>query len=186
MSEVIPAILATSASDLNLKLAKIPKEIKLVHVDVLEEDIWVDASGINFEAHLMVSRPEEIIERWVERGAKRIIVHELNEEINKFRDRVEIGLAVELDVPIEETFQLIPKVDFVHLMAIDALGTQGDDFEPVIFDRIKKVKETFPQMTISVDGGINKTNYQALENSGVDRLVVGSGFQELWKSLTRN
>src|SRR3989344_67580 len=178
MPEVIPAILATSVSDLNLKLAQIPKEIKLAHIDVLEEDIWTDAIDIDFEVHLMVREPEKIIDRWVKRGAKRIIVHSLSGETAKLAE-IEIGLGVEINIPIEDIFLLIPEVNFVHLMAIDALGTQGDDFESIVFDRIKKVKEKFPQVLISVDGGINITNYQALQNSGVDRLIVGSGFQEL-------
>ena len=185
MSEIIPAILATSLSDFTDRLSEIPDEVKLVHIDVLEEDIWID-TGINFEAHLMVSRPRELMERWVKRGAKRIIVHELNGEVNKFRGGVEIGLGVELRIPLEEIFPLVPEIDFIHLMSIDALGTQGDNFEPVIFDRIKKVKEKFPQVAISVDGGINTTNYQALIDLGVERLIVGSGFKDLWKSLTRN
>lgn len=185
MNDIIPAILAQSRSDFQEKISELPQEVRYAHIDVLEEDIWTDIS-IGFETHLMVESPERIIGRWMERGAKRIIVHKLNEKINKFRGRVEIGLAVELNIPIEEIFPLIPEIDFIHLMAIDALGTQGDNFEPVIFDRIKKMKEKFPQVTISVDGGINTTNYQALQSFGVDRLVVGSGFQELWKSLTKN
>ncbi|MEX2013330.1 MAG: hypothetical protein WD897_00230 [Parcubacteria group bacterium] len=186
MSEIIPAVLATSVTDLESKLSRIPKEIKLVHIDVLEEDFWTEATRINFEVHLMVRRAGEIMERWVERGARRIIVHELNEEITKFRGRVEIGLAVELGIPIENTFPLIPQVDFVHLMSIAQIGAQGRPLDEQIFDRIKKVREKFPEVTISVDGGINTTNYQALQSSGVNRLVVGSGFQELWKSLTKN
>lgn len=186
MSEVIPAILATSISDLNLKLAEIPKEIKWVHIDVLEEDIWTDHVGINFEAHLMVAKLEEIMERWVERGAKRIIIHKPNEEISKFRGKTEIGLAVELNIPIEEIFPLIPQVDFVHLMSIAGIGEQGHPLDKRIFDRIREVKERFPQITISVDGGVSIENYQKLIDAGVERIIVGSHFKELWKSLTKN
>lgn len=183
MIEIIPAILATSVSDLDLKLAQIPKEIKLVHIDVLEQDFWTNI-GIEFEVHLMVREPEKIIGKWVERGAKRLILHTLGSSTSKLV--VEVGLGVELDIPIEEIFPLIPEIDFVHLMSIAKIGEQGHPLDEQIFDRIKKVREKFPQVTISVDGGINTTNYQALQNSGADRLVVGSGFQELWKSLTRN
>ena len=185
MSEVIPAILATSVSDFTEKISQLPSEIKCAHIDVIEKDFWTDIN-FDFEAHLMVENPSQIIDKWVERGAERIIIHKLNEEITKFRGKVEIGLGVELHIPLEEIFPLVPEIDFLHLMSIDALGTQGDNFEPIIFDRIKQVKEKFPQVVISVDGGINTTNYQALVDAGVDRLVVGSGFKDLWKSLTRN
>lgn len=184
MNEIIPAILATSVSDLDSKLAEIPEGVELVHIDVLEEDFWTD-TDINFEVHLMVILPEEIAERWVKRGAKRIIVHKLNEIIKGFRGRVEIGLAVELDVPLEEIFPLIPEVDFVHLMSIATIGGQGRPLDATIFDRIKEVREKFPQLKISVDGGINTGNFQALIDLGADRLVVGSEFKDLWTLLKK-
>ncbi|MDO8590214.1 MAG: hypothetical protein Q7R69_02990 [bacterium] len=186
MSEIIPAILPTNIADLDFKLSQIPKEVRLVHLDTLEADIWIEPLGINFEVHLMVKQPGEIVERWVKRGAKRIIVHTLEEKISKFKGKVEIGLAVELETPLEEVSPLVPQIDFIHLMSIAQIGAQGHPLDEQIFDRIKKVKEKFPQVPMSIDGGINITNYQALQNAGADRLVVGSGFQELWKSLTKN
>lgn len=186
MSEIVPAILPGSIEDLKDKLAALPVEVTFFHFDVLEGDIWSGRVSRDFEAHLMVREPEKIFDRWIDRGAKRIIVHKPEEGILRLQGKIEIGLGVELGVALEDIFPFIPRIDFVHLMSIDALGTQGDDFEPIIFDRIKRVKEKFPQVTISVDGGINITNYQALQSSGAERLVVGSGFQELWKSLTRN
>ena len=184
MNDIIPAILAKSSADLDSKLAQIPKGVKFVHIDVLEQDFWTD-TNIGFEAHLMVQLPEEIMERWVERGAKRIIVHRLNEVTKGFRGRVEIGLGVELNIPIEEIFPLIPEVDFIHLMSIAAIGGQGRPLDETIFDRIRRVKEKFPQVIISVDGGIKVTNYQALIDAGADRLAVGSDFKNLWNSLTK-
>jgi len=181
--KIIPAILATSVPDLELKLTQIPDEIKFVHIDVLEEDIWTDI-GIDFEAHLMVGEPEKIIGKWVERGAKRLILHTLGGSTSKL-GKVEVGLGVELDTPLEDIFPLVPQVDFIHLMSIDEIGEQGHPFNPEVFDRIKKVKERFPQVPISVDGGINTSNYQALADAGVDRLVVGSGFKDLWNSLMK-
>ena len=180
MSEIIPVVLATSVIDLTNKLSEIPDEIKFVHIDVLEEDFWTD-TRINFEAHLMVKKPEKIIDKWIERGAKRIIVHKIIEP----RGGIELGLGVELHVPLEDIFPLIPQVDFLHLMSIAEIGEQGHPLDERIFDRIKKVKEKFPKMIISVDGGINTENYQALRDAGADRLVIGSGFKNLWNSLTK-
>lgn len=184
MNEIIPAILAEDTSDLKNKIAQLPDEVKFVHIDVLEEDIWTDID-IDFEVHLMVSRPEEIMERWVDRGARRIIVHKFDDIIGKLRGQAEIGLAVKLDTPIEEIFSLVSEVDFIHLMSIAEIGEQGHLFEPIIFDKIKKVREKFPEIVISVDGGINTTNYQTLKDSGVDRFIVGSGFKNLWELLTK-
>jgi len=183
-SEIIPAILAKSTLDLDLKLAELPKLVKFVHIDVLEEDIWTNVD-IGFEVHLMVREPEKIIARWIERGAKRIIVHESSPKILEYRPKVEIGLEIEMQEFLVKEFEQVPLVDFINIMSIDEIGEQGHPFDPKAFDRIKKVKETFPQAVVSVDGGINIANYQKLQDLGVNRLIVGSGFNDLWKSLTK-
>ena len=183
MSKIIPAILATSVADLKFKLTQIPNEVTFVHIDVLEEDIWTEINK-DFEAHLMVDEPEKIIGKWVERGAKRIILHTLGGSTSKL-GKVEVGLGVELNTPLEDIFPLVPQVDFIHLMSIDKIGEQGHPFNPEVFDRIREVKEKFRQVPISTDGGINTSNYQALADAGVDRLVVGSGFKDLWNSLMK-
>jgi len=185
MSEIIPALLPKNSEELKKSLSELPLEVRFVHLDVLETDIWASIDR-EFEVHLMVKEPEKIIARWIERGARRVIVHESSPEILKYRNKVEIGLEIEMREFLAKELEQVPSVDFIHIMSIDEIGEQGHPFDPKVFDRIRKVREKFPQVPISVDGGINTANYQALQSSGVDRLVVGSGFQELWKSLTRN
>ena len=185
MNEIIPAILPKDAEDLISKTANLPLEIPFIHLDVLDEDIWADINK-DFEAHLMVESPEKIVGKWVERGAKRIIVHKVDDSILKCRNHAEVGLGVELDKPLEDIFPFLDYVDFIHLMSIEEIGEQGHPFDERIFDRIKQVKEKFPELKISVDGGINVENYQRLQATGADRLVVGSNFRELWNSLTKN
>jgi ribulose-phosphate 3-epimerase len=185
MHEIIPAILPKDEEELKEKLAQLPSEITFFHMDVLEKDIWTEVSR-DFEVHLMVGEPEKIMQRWIDRGAKRISVHTAGNALAQFRGQAEIGLAVELEKPLEEVLPFLDFVDFVHLMSIDDLGHQGDTFEPIIFDRIKTVKEKFPNIPISIDGGIKLNNYQKLIDVGVSRLIVGSGFLELWNSLKKN
>jgi ribulose-phosphate 3-epimerase len=183
MHEIIPAILPKSVEDLEAKLAALPSAITLFHMDVLEEDIWTDKNTRDFEVHLMVERPEEIMARWIERGAKRVSVHQPSAKLAEYRDRAEIGYAIELDKPLEEYEPFFGFVDFIHLMSIDEIGEQGHPFDEKVFERIKLLQEKYPNLPISVDGGVNKSNYQKLVELGADRLIVGSGFQELWESL---
>lgn len=179
MTEIIPAILARSAIELREKISSLPSGINLIHLDVLEEDVWVP-QDIEFEAHLMVPNPEFIADRWIERGAKRIIVHSRTFFGHSGSKKSEVGLGIELHVPLEEVYDLIHQASFVQLMSIDEIGEQGHPFNPKVFDRIKEVKRKFPDIVISVDGGVNENNYQALIEAGVDRLIVGSAFNKLW------
>lgn len=185
MNEIIPAILPRNTKDLDLKLAQIPTEIELIHLDVLEEDIWT-TSETDFEVHLMVEEPEEIVERWIDRGARNIILHKFSERINNFKETVRFGLAVELEVSLEEIFPLISEVDFVQLMSIAKIGEQGHQLDERIFGRILRLRDKFPKLEISIDGGINEMNLAKLRKMGANRFVVGSNFNNLWKSLTKN
>ena len=215
MSEIIPAVLAKDFGDLEEKLGMIVGKVPMVHIDVtngtmtpssnwpysgdvqeflrITEEVegfpyWEDLS---FEAHLMVSKPEEIVEDWIKAGAERIIVHlesyedehELSRFLSILRNKfsqgashlgVEAGLAVNIDTPMDKLYPHVLEADFIHLMSIDKIGKQGAKFNDEIFERVKALKEKFPETIISLDGGVNLENIEALMEAGVDRLVVGS------------
>ncbi|MBI2086628.1 MAG: hypothetical protein HYT69_00400 [Candidatus Zambryskibacteria bacterium] len=182
MHEIIPAILPKSEEDLKEKLSLLPAEITFFHIDVLEEDIWME-NNRDFEVHLMVREPEQLMAKWIERGAKRLSVHTAGNSLAQFRSQAEIGLAVELDKSLEEVIPFLNFVDFVHLMSIDEIGEQGHALNEKVFGRIKTLQEKFPELPISVDGGVNVRNYQKLLELGADRLIVGAHFRELWNLL---
>lgn len=185
MSEqIIPAILALDEKEFAKKLSEIPQEVALIHIDVLENDVYTEI-GIPFEAHIMSHDFEVKAERWLERGAEKLIVHKLTPKVKSLRGGAELGLAVNMEVPLEKVFPLVPEVDFLHLMSITKIGKQGNPFDERIFDRIRGVKEKFPNVVISLDGGIKTDNWEKVRNSGADRFVVGSGFKDLWNSLTK-
>ena len=182
MFEIIPAILPKSAEDILEKIANLPAAITFVHFDALETDIWTPIDK-DFEVHLMMDDPESVAAKWIERGAKRIIVHKVDDTLVESRKSAEVGLGVEIDKPLEEFSAFLDFVDFVHLMSIKEIGHQGHPFDERVFERIKEVKEKFPNLQISVDGGIGPDNFQQLVDAGANRLVVGSHFQELWQLL---
>ena len=173
MSEIIPAILPKTEDQLLYQAELMDGVAPLIHLDVLENDIWEDINNV-FEVHLMISEPESVLGRWVERGAKRVVVHEISEEVLMHQHLVEIGLGVLLSTPLHEVLPLISTVDYIHLMSITEIGEQGHHFEPIIFDRIKKLSEAFPEIVIAVDGGINLENAEELLEAGADRLIIGS------------
>lgn len=183
MHEIIPAVLEKTEEALKEKIASLPPEITFFHMDVLEEDVWSSEIARDFEVHLMVEHPEAILGKWVERGAKRISIHKISGSLAQYREQVEIGLAVELDKPLDEVIPFVDFVDFIHLMSIDEIGAQGHPLDERIFARIAEIQAKFPNVPIAVDGGVNKNNYQKLLELGADRLIVGAGFTELWQTL---
>jgi len=177
MNEVIPAILPRNSEELRKKAEIFLDIAPLIHLDMLEKDVWDDIEN-EFEVHLMVANPEIIIGRWVNRGAKRIVVHELSKEVLMHQGLVEIGLGVLLDTPLKNIFPLISTADYLHFMSIANIGAQGQLLDKRIFDKIKQVKEVYPETIIAVDGGINLDNATKLMEAGADRLIIGSAILE--------
>ena len=144
---------------------------------------WED---IDFEFDLMVSDAMENFDIYTKLGVKRIIFHiEAIGEIEEFknfiegidnyiRDSIEIGIAVDLKTDIELIFPIINCVDFVQCMGIEHIGFQGQDFDDRVLEQIKTLREKFPDLIISVDGGVDLNMAPALASAGASRLVVGS------------
>lgn len=156
---------------------------------------------IDFEADLMVKHPENIVEDWISAGAKRIIIHiestpdplslfqKIKEEYGQTSESsygIEIGVALNVETPNEEVYELLGEVDdkgasaidFVQFMGIENIGYQGEPFDERVFDKIRDLREKFPDTIISVDGGVSLENAVELIKAGANRLVSGSAIFE--------
>jgi len=133
-----------------------------------------------FEADLMIENPDEKIEDFICAGFDRIIVHlesanNISIMLEKAKDfGIEFGVAIGLDTDIEELEECIEKIDFVQFMGIDNIGFQGEKFNPEVLEKISTLRELYPDITISVDGGVNLKNAVHLVSAGANRLAVGS------------
>ncbi len=147
---------------------------------------WED---IEFELDLMVSDAVQNFDIYTKLGPKRMIFHfeaqEIQNDVEEFnhflegidmyiRDSIEFGLAVNPNTDLEKYTKILNNVDFVQLMGIDEIGYQGQVFNQKVIDNIKKLREQFSSLVISVDGGVNLEIGGLLVDAGVDRLVVGS------------
>lgn len=146
---------------------------------------WKD---IDFEADLMISDPLSNIQDWITAGARRLVVHfESLERPGEFLDAIrekmlsrssmfytEIGIGVHINTRNEEIYPLLSGVDFVQCMGIKKIGYQGEPFSEEVIPKIEDFREKFPELFISVDGGVSLENAEALISAGANRLVVGS------------
>ena len=133
-----------------------------------------------FEADLMIENPEEKIEDFICAGFGRIIVHlESTNNISRIVEKaksfdVEVGVAIGMETDIEELDECIEKIDFVQFMGIENIGFQGEEFDPRVLEKILTLRDKYPDITISVDGGVNKKSAQYLISAGANRLAIGS------------
>jgi ribulose-phosphate 3-epimerase len=201
--EIIPAILPKDFLELEDKISLIEGLVKTVQIDVCDgqfvpnaswpykkndvtfENIVKEADGLpgwdklNFEIDLMVNRAEEVVDEWVSAGATRIIIHvemkgDLAAAIEKLQGRAEVGLAFNVETPIDIIEKFKDRIQFIQCMGIDRIGFQGQPFDEAVTRKIKEIKLKYPEMPVSVDGGVSLEDAPILIEAGVDRLVVGS------------
>jgi ribulose-phosphate 3-epimerase len=144
---------------------------------------WED---VDFELDLMVTDAIENFDIYTKLGAKKIIFHiEAVGDLKEFknflegidvyaREMIEIGISLNIKTPLEQIFPLINDVDFVQLMGIDKVGFQGQEFDKKVLENVKILKEKFPDLVISIDGGVNFETAPALISAGATRLIIGS------------
>lgn len=206
-NEIIPAILPMQFSELEEHLELIKGFAKTVQIDVCDGQFTPSASwpyrkhdenfdaiakeergmpeweSFNFEIDLMANRPEERVDEWVSAGATRIIVHaesrgNVKGAIENLKGRAEVGLALNIETNIEVIKEYKDDIQFVQCMGIDQIGFQGQKFDLQVIEQIKAIRATYPEMIISVDGGVSLENARDLLEAGANRLVVGSAIFE--------
>jgi ribulose-phosphate 3-epimerase len=168
---------------------------------ITEEDegfpFW---QNMDFEADLMIKNPEETIEKWIKAGAKALVVHiesspkvlDLVKDLRKTYGyagdslaNFEIGIAlnintpnIELDVFLEKNPEGHALADFIQFMGIKKIGYQGQPFDEEVLKKIKDLRKKYPDITISVDGGVSFDNYKDLAKAGANKLISGSALYE--------
>jgi ribulose-phosphate 3-epimerase len=157
--------------------------------------------SLDLEIDLMVRKPEEVVDDWIKAGAKRLVLHiesapNILETIEKLRDEygtakeesfgLEIGVALDIRTPNEEVFEILDMVDadgdsiidFVQFMGIDNVGFQGQEFNDKVLEKISDLRDSYPNIPISVDGGVSFDNAADLISAGATRLISGSAIFE--------
>ena len=191
MVEIIPAILAKTSAEFLEKLSMVEGVAEHVHLDIADgifvpnktidgdrELIHADTEAI-FSVHLMVSRPENHIARWLEAPVDQIIFHvEATKLVKQVVDEIKegdmlAGIALNPKTSNSEVEPYLEIVDFVHFMSVEP-GFQGSVFVESVVEKIKDFRYYFPDMSIRADGGITPETAPRLVEAGATELVVGS------------
>ncbi len=144
---------------------------------------WED---VDFEIDLMVSDAVTNFDIYTKLSPKRIVFHieamddketffEFLEGIDPyFKDSIEFGVAVLPSTDLAILDSVISNISFVQFMGIENIGYQGEEFDESILENIKNFKNKYPDIYVSVDGGVDLNIAYELKNIGVDRVVSGS------------
>lgn len=195
MIEIIPTILVKSFSEAKKKIKKVEDYVNWVQLDIAD-GIFVNNETFNepkklknlktkvrLEAHLMVQKPEQVIDGWLE-VVDRVIIHFESKITSRelgMRDLIkkvhsqkkQIGLALNPETHIAAATPFLKDLDLVLIMMVQP-GWGGQEFKEWTLDKIKFLREKWPNGNIEVDGGVNNENIKKIIKAGANLICVGT------------
>ena len=134
-----------------------------------------------FDAHLMVSNPDRLLETYQKAGADIITVHaEVCEHLDRTLAQIrELGCraGVSLNPHTSEDClrYVLDSVDLVLVMSVNP-GFGGQSFIPTVVEKIARIRDMLGarDVDIEVDGGITPETAPSVVAAGATALVAGS------------
>jgi ribulose-phosphate 3-epimerase len=195
--EIAPSILASDFSRLADEIRKVTDGgADAIHVDVMDGHFVPNisigipvveslhkATRLPLDVHLMIERPEEYIEEFVQAGANRVLVHQeatvhLDRALAMVREfGAEAGVVVNPATPVAMLHDILDRVDTVLVMSVNP-GFGGQKFIPGSFEKIRHLNQWRARYNsgfrIEVDGGVERDNIGELAQAGVNTFVAGT------------
>ncbi len=136
-----------------------------------------------FDVHLMMERPDLLIDAFAKAGADLINFHvECDADINATIDHIKslgkkVGLTIKPKTPASSVFPYLEKLDMVLIMTVEP-GFGGQSFMGDMLPKIKEIKDEAARIgktiEVQLDGGVGAGNAALCAESGADIVVMGS------------
>lgn len=168
-----------------------------IHVDVMDgrfvPNLTIGApvvkalrkeTALPLDVHLMVERPDHLIESFVAAGADYLTVHveaatHLHRTIERIRELgVKPGVSLNPATSLSTLDEILPYVDLVLVMSVNP-GFGGQRFIPTSTNKIAALRRTLDERSlwgveIEVDGGVSSKTAPEIVAAGGTVLVAGA------------
>ncbi|HTK60580.1 MAG TPA: ribulose-phosphate 3-epimerase [Candidatus Baltobacteraceae bacterium] len=189
--EIIPAILAKDEKELRRKVESVAGLCEMVQIDVMDGSFvdnvtWADPARLEkmplplpYEVHLMVRDPLERLDAWSLAGCQRVLIHaesvdDLAAALREAKSYgMEAGVSINPETSVADIEDAVDGADVVQVMGVHP-GRMGQPFEESAIEKVRELREKFPDLLIEVDGGVAVGVARRLGEAGADRLVSGS------------
>jgi ribulose-phosphate 3-epimerase len=141
------------------------------------------ASGLPFEAHLMIDRPEAQWKAFADAGCEVVIVHaeatrHLHLLLQDIRGAgIKAGVALNPATPLDAVVEALDLVDLLLVMTVNP-GRGGQKFIPSMLDKVAAARALLTEgglaADLEVDGGVSAETAGRVAAAGANLLVAGS------------
>ena len=142
-----------------------------------------ESNDIFLDVHLMISRPDHYLSRFVKAGADLITVHvEADHDVAETLGRIResgclAGLSLNPDTPFSEVVPFLDHIDLLLVMTV-VPGFGGQSFMEGMMEKVEAAaayrKEHNRNFHIEVDGGIDAETAAISARAGANVMVAGS------------
>lgn len=187
--KVAASILSADFANLAEQVKLVEQHVELLHIDAMDAHFVPPLSvgpvvveslrkvtRLPLHCHLMVDRPDELLEDFANAGADIVTAHveavpDAAATIRKANGLgMKAGLAVNPQTPVEEVFPHLEDLDRVIVMSVNP-GWAGQPFLDEALPKIESVRHEIERnglgVEVEVDGGIN-------EKTGARCLAAGA------------
>jgi ribulose-phosphate 3-epimerase len=140
-------------------------------------------TSLPFEAHLMIETPDQFVERWIEAGCERLIVHaestvHLHRTLSHVRDAgAKAAVALNPSTPASAVANVLDLVDLVLVMTVNP-GFGGQRYIATMEPKIAEVRALADasgcDIDVEVDGGLDPHTVVGAVKAGANVIVTGS------------
>lgn len=192
--QIIPTVFSKNKKEFDLRFNKLIKVSKNLQIDFMDGK-FVKAKSIslaqipnlkgkgNFEAHLMVKKPSNYIEKLKSKGFKKVIFHYNTDDnvkcIAKIRkNEMKCFLALNPKDEVKNVCYLFDLLNGILLMG-HVPGKEHLSLLKDTFKKIKEIRKINKKINIQIDGGVNAENINSLASAGANMFNTGSFVSEV-------
>jgi len=191
--KISPSMMCADFLNLGEDIKKLEAlDIEYLHIDIMDGSFvpnytlgtdyikkLKETTKIPVDIHLMIDRPEDKL-KWFEFGKNDYVsfhyeaTNHVQRTIAKIKEReAKTMLALNPATPLCVLEDVVCDLDAVLIMTVNP-GYAGQELIPQTIDKIKRLRQMYPQVEIEVDGNVSFENAIKMKAAGADIFVAGS------------